>query len=222
MVGYTASPFALVGWLAKWKRMSSLPKGQSIAQYVPPAHYQRLVALRNRGILKAGFERTHPLHLAGQLRDFAKGKGGYGQNANSYVRRAVKKYKLNLAPIATAKAKPLVNDLFSSSPREHVPCLIDAIALAEAGPTAVKARSDAWAQRRVTEVLASPAEKVFESCWPADVRDSSAHIRTTLRGLLSQPDVTVAVLNLADLAGPRGILDDLSAAGFQVSGPRWK
>src|ERR1700710_1043178 len=36
MHAFTASPFSLIGWLAKWNAMGSLPKGQSLADFASP------------------------------------------------------------------------------------------------------------------------------------------------------------------------------------------
>jgi uncharacterized protein YbaP (TraB family) len=221
----SASPFAMIGWLAKFKRQASLPKGQTLANILPPSQFARLVALQKRGVLKPGFERRHPLHLAMDLRDHAKGKTGFAQRADSFVQKAVRKYKLKSVPIAKGKAKPLANDLFASRPESHVPCLVDAISLVESGPGVVQSRSRAWADRRVPAVLSSPADKPYLSCWPANVADNyfpKGQVRSTIRGLLNQPQVTVAVLDLHTLAGPGRLLDELASAGFDVSGPRWK
>lgn len=220
------NPFNLIGWLAKYKKMGSLPKGQDLGQFVAPEHMRRLAALQLRGMAQKGFERRHPLHLSNDLRDRAKGKVEYGRHAADYVEKAIKTHKLKLAvdPIAKSKAKPVVKDLFASQPTEHVPCLIDAIAAAEAGPAAVQARSDAWAARRVPEVLASPADKVFASCWPAGagIGLEPDELLAQMRELLDEGQVTVAVLSLRTLAQTDGILDRLQAAGFDIQGPAWK
>jgi len=222
----TASPFSAIGWIAKWKKMASLPKGQSLNQFLAPEHIRRLEVLEARGVAKDGFEGRHPLHLGQDLQDKAKGDIDYSRNAAEYVARAVKKYDLPVTvdPIARGKAKPVVKDLFASSPGEHVPCLIDSITAAEAGPAAVQARSDAWAARRVQEVLASPAEGFHNSCWPhgAGLGPSRDDLIAQMRQLLSEKQVTVAVLGLRSLAEKGGILDSLEAAGYDVAGPAWK
>ena len=220
---FTASPFSLIGWLAKWNAMGSLPKGQSLAAIAGPEEMRRLAALRTRGMVRGDYERRHPLHLSGDLRDRAKGDVDYARNAADYVRRAVKEHKLTMVPIRRSKAKPLVKDLFASAPAEHLPCLRAAIAMAEAGPAAIQARSDAWAARRVPEVLASPADGVYQSCWPAtEILESGAELTEEMKLLLSEPQVTVAVLTLRSLAEPGGVLDGLQAAGFDIQGPVWK
>lgn len=221
-----SNPFNLIGWLAKYKKMGSLPKDQHLGQLVAPEHMRRLAALEARGMAQKGYERRHPLHLANDLRDRARGKVEYGRHAADHVEKAIKTHKLKLAvdPIARSKAKPVVKDLFASLPSEHVPCLIDAIAAAEAGPAAVQARSDAWAARRVPDVLASPADKVHSSCWPhnAGIGLTPDELLAEMRALLDDDQVTMAVLSLRTLAERGGILDRLEAAGFDIQGPAWK
>lgn len=219
-----SSPFAAISYLARLNKMRSLPKGQTLAQMTTPAQFARLTALQAKGILKPGFERTHPLFVAYSLEKTAKGKNGYGPDASSYVRRTIKKNKIKLVPFAKFKAKPVVDDLTRSSPQTHIPCLMSAVALVEAGPGAIKAHSDAWASRRVADTLNSPAEKAERACWPSNSvfdRQLSAALQPTMRRLLAEPQSTVAVMSLHALARPGGVLDDLKAAGFDVRGPRW-
>jgi hypothetical protein len=49
-----------------------------------------------------------------------------------------------------------------------------------------------------------------------------APLRPQVRALMADPRLTVAVVGLPSLAKPGGILDDLVAAGFKISGPIWK
>lgn len=233
-VRYTASILYGPRLAAKAKKMATLPEGETLARHLPPDQYRRLAALGADGWLKAGYERRHPLQVANELIREALGRPGGGfisiskvrpgqGDADSWIRAAVKKYDLNLVPIPTARLKPVMKDLLSAPPGEHVPCLTAAIAAAEAGRGANKARSDAWADRRVPEVLDSPVQKALATCSPEAMRrDSSPEVRRTVRGLLDEPLVTVAVLELGALAGPGGILDELQAQGFEIRGPAWK
>lgn len=222
-IGVSASPFSLVGYLVKWRKQATLPKGQSLAQMLTPAQFQRLAALQKRGVLKPGFERKHPFHLALALHRVAKGKGGSARSASEHVRKAVAKHKIRTVPITEVRAKNVVGDFFATPPRAYLPCLMDSVALVEAGPGAVKARSDAWAGRQVQAVLASPAEKVVDSCMPpAFASAKPRNLPGQVKGLLAQAPLTVAVIDLGTLARPGGVLDSLDAAGFDVRGPRWK
>jgi uncharacterized protein YbaP (TraB family) len=220
----TASPFRAIGWIARWNAMGSLPKGQSLSAIAGPEAMRRLAALRTRGMVEADYDRRHPLHLSGDLRDRAKGGIDYGRNVADYARNAARKHKLaGVVPVERSRARPVVKDLFASTPEEHLPCLEAAIAAAEAGPAAVQARSDAWAARRVPEVLASPADPVYQSCWPSGIfAEREADLLEQMKRLLAEPQVTMAVLGLRTLAEPGGILDGLQAAGFDIQGPVWR
>ena len=219
---FDASPFAMIGYVIKFLRMAKLPKGQSLRQMMPPEQFQRLTALHDRGLLKAGFERTHPLHLAIELHDIVDGNKGFGLNAGDYVKRAVKTHKLKLVPIPRRNIKQPINALFKSSPEAHVPCLTASISLVEAGSQAVAERSEAWAARRVPEVVSSLPTKVFAQCSLDEYLAAKLDWRGAVRRVLTEPKLTVAVLDLASLALPGGLLDELKAAGYQIKGPAWK
>jgi uncharacterized protein YbaP (TraB family) len=220
----TASPFRAIGWLAKWNKMSSLPKGQSLSAIAGPQAMRRLAALRARGMVRADYDRRHPLHLSQDLRSRAKGDIDYGPDVADYAAHAAKKHKLaKVVPTQRSKAKPVVKDLFASTPQDHLPCLDAALTLAEAGPAAVQARSDAWAARRVRDVLNSPADPVYDRCWPSGVfAERETGLLDQMKQLLAEPQVTMAVLSLRTLAEQGGILDGLEAAGFDIQGPAWK
>ena len=220
---FNASPVAMVGYLVKFLRMAKLPKGQSLQTMLPPEQFQRLVALRNKGVLKKGFEKTHPLHLAIALHDAMEGKKGFGDNATEFAKRAVKKHKLKQVPIPRRSIKQPLNALFKSRPEAHLPCLMASVSLMEAGGSQViKARSDAWAQRRVPDVLSSPATRVFSTCSLNEYLDSQPDWRGAARRLMSERPVTVAVFDLASVAERGGLLDEFSTRGFEVKGPAWK
>ena len=215
--------FSGIAALRKFLAQRTLPKGQTLQAMMAPEQFGRLVALRERGVLKAGFERIHPLHLAHSLDSATMGKGGIAPG--THVSRVARKNKLKIVPSAKADAKAVTTELFGSEPRAHMPCLMAAVALAEAGSAALKARSDAWAERRVPAALASVAWLRERSCWPAGSRltaRGSAALSDTVRRLLAQPKVTLAVISLDSLAERGGVLDDLVAAGFDVRGPKWK
>jgi uncharacterized protein YbaP (TraB family) len=220
----TASPFRAIGWIAKWNSMGSLPKDQSLSAIAGQQATRRLATLRARGMVRADYDRRHPLHLSNDLRDKARGEIDYSRNVADYARSAAKKHKLaEVVPIQRSKAKPVVKDLFASTPQEHLPCLEASLSLAEAGPAAVQARSDAWAARRVREVLDSPADAPWERCWPSGVfAERKVELLPQMKQLLAEPQITVAVLSLRTLAERGGLLDGLEAAGFDIQGPAWK
>lgn len=212
-----------IGALSKWRKQATLPKGQTLRSMMAPDQFARLVALRNRGVLGAGFERKHPFHLARSLINATAGKRA--PDVDAYVRRTARKNKLKMVPLARGDSKAVLADLFGSAPQSHVDCLMDAVALAEAGRGAFKARSAAWAERRVPAAQASVASRFERTCFPQGSRFETARekgLSGGVRALLGQPQVTIAVISLDSLASRGGVLDDLVAAGFDVRGPRWK
>jgi hypothetical protein len=144
--------------------------------------------------------------------------------ASGYVAAAARKHKIPTVPLRTVAAGPLAKQFFTLPPATFVPCLRNSIRLAEAGPGVFKARSDAWAERRVKDVLASPGGAAeFIDCAPTDIREAlMPDLRPTMRGLAGQAGTTLAVVDLKSLAQAGGILDALVAAGHQVRGPAWK
>lgn len=224
--------FSLIGTIGKWRKQATLPKGQTLQMIATPDQWARLVALRDQGILKPGFERKHPFHLAMMLGDLTSGSQKRAPGVSAYVRRFVRKNKSKEVPLAQANIKELTGELFASAPSAHMACLMDKVTLVEAGATGVKMRADAfavrsqaWAARRVPEALAAKTDDGRRSCWPESGRFDKAQeasLGPTVRGLMAKSEVSLAVLSLESLAAPGGILDDLVAAGFDVSGPRWR
>ncbi|SFP80540.1 TraB/GumN family protein [Sphingomonas rubra] len=224
--------FSMISLIGKWRAQSTLPKGQTLEAMTSPAQWAQLVALRHRGILKPGFERKHPYHLAVDLGRSLHERRKLVPGADAYVRRYLGKNKDKRVPLAQAGIKEVTAEFFASSPREHVPCLMDVVALVEAGDAGAQsraaarvARSGAWAARRVPAALAAKVDDGQQRCWPHGgslERKRDAALGPALWGLLGRPQVTLAVVSLDALAAPGGVLDDLVAAGFDVSGPRWR
>jgi len=218
----------------KARRMERLPAGQSLANYLPPNQYRRLLDLQRKGLLRPGFEFRRPLFVAYDLIEAGKGAEPSGHflsisrvdwktDPEGFVRHSVNQYHLRLVPMRKVSLNGALDRLARTPPAAHVPCLVAAADFAEAGPSAFQARSQAWVTRRVAEVVDSPAEKTFTTC-ASEVRDMDdvGAIEESLRGVLRQPVTTVAVLELSTLAAPGQILDRLAAAGFEIRGPKWK
>ena len=219
----SVSPFQAVGYYLKFRNRATLSKGQGLGQMLSPQDLQRLGALQRRGVLKPGWERRNPLHLSIELRNRTQGKMKETAGAGGYVAAAARTHKRSIVPLRTVRAGPLAKRFFATPPSAFVPCLRDSIALAEAGGGVFKARSDAWAQRRVKDVLAYPGGGAdIVDCGPSDLREAlNPDLRPTMRRLVREPGSTLAVVDLKALAQGGGILDNLKAAGYEVRGPAW-
>ena len=162
--------FSIAGALGKFLKQASLPKGQTLQALTTPEQWARLVSLRDRGVLKPGFERRHPAHLALALhrsvRDKSKRKPVPG--ADDHVRRFLARNKAKRVPLRTIDFKMLMAEYFRVPPPAHVACMMAAATIAEGGAAGTRARtaavarrSAAWAARRVPEALAAkPSETV--------------------------------------------------------------
>lgn len=231
-VGVKFGLFSLIDTIGKWRKQASLPKGQTLQMMTTPEQWARLVALRNQGFIKPGFERKHPYHLAMTLTALVRSKSERVPGADSYVRRYVRKNPAKEVPLIRFSVTEVANAFFASSPLSHVPCLMDAVTLVEAGQAGIKARADAfvtrsqaWAARRVPEALMARSDNGQRSCWPEGTTYSQARqasLRPIVRDFMDRPEVTLAVLSLESLAQKGGVLDDLVTAGFDISGPNWR
>ena len=232
-VQYTGGFFSIMGARGNVRQMERLPARESLAQFTVPGDYQQLLALSGKGAVKPGFEARHPLFVAYDLMQFAKGErpGGYlsisrvdwKADPQGFVRYTINKYHLRLAPMQKESLNGALAPIAATPPRAATPCLAAAIRYAEADPSTYQARSQAWAARRVPEVVRSPAERAFTTCAAAIRNEPDAWgIKSSLFGVLRQPGTTVAVLELSTLAADGGIFDKLAAAGFEIGGPRWK
>jgi CubicO group peptidase (beta-lactamase class C family) len=217
------SPFKMAGYIIRMRRVMSLPKGTTLADMLPAADYQRLVALKRRGLLNEGFERTHPFYLSVKLKEKAFGEGKGGRGVLQFANQIAKEHKIRRVPPPSLRSKPFAQAHFRSDPREFVPCLLATIDLVEAGRAAFAAESLAWKERRVADVLASPGSRRHEACIPPALRENDRPDgRAEIRALMNEPQVTVALVPLISLAQSGGVLDNLAAAGYTVRGPDWR
>jgi hypothetical protein len=223
MMTVSVNPFAMVGYLAKWKRRAKLPKGQSLSAMLGARDTARLQRLAAQGLAPADFDRWHPLHLAFNMGDRLRKKTGLMEQATTTVAKAAGKHKVARVPLERTAARPLVDSVFQSKPADHLPCLSATLDAVEAGPEGLRARSRDWAAKRISATLASPSQRLGSSCWPSTSNPKDpAQLQATARRTLAAGGTTLAVLNLDTLARPGGLLDALTAAGYQVDGPAWR
>lgn len=224
--------FSVISTIGKWRAQAKLPNGQTLQSITTPVQWSRLVALRDRGVLKPGFERTHPYHLAMALGRSLRDRRKLDPGADAYVRRYLRKNRNKEVPLTQGALKGMTAEFFASSPRAHVACLMDTVAVVEAGEAGLSARaaardarSVAWTERRVPAALGARAADPQRSCWPRGSgveRARDASLLPAIRDALSRSQVTLAVVSLDALAGQGGVLDALVASGAQVRGPAWK
>lgn len=83
--------FSAIGAIGKWRSQATLPTGTTLQGLTTPEQWARLVNLRSRGVLKPGFERTHPFHLAMALLERApRDRRKFEPGVDMCVRRSSK------------------------------------------------------------------------------------------------------------------------------------
>jgi hypothetical protein len=223
VVGVSVNPFAMINYLAKWKRRAKLPRGTGLSAMLGPADTLRLQRLAAAGLAPADFDRWHPLHLAFNMGDRLRKKTVLMESASSTVTKAAARHKVARLPIERTAARPLADSVFNSKPADHLPCLSATIAAVEAGPEGLRARSRDWAAKRIAATLASPTQRLGSDCWPSTVRPSAlGDLEASARRSLASLGTTLAVLNLDTLARSGGLLDRLASSGLKVEGPSWR
>ena len=222
-VAVSVNPFAMMNYLAKWKRRAKLPAGESLSAMIGPAETARLRRLAAQGLAPADFDRWHPLHLAFNMGDRLRKRTGLMETANAAVTRAASKHKVPRVPIERAAARPLADSIFKSKPADHLPCLSSTLDAVEAGPESLRARSRAWAAKRIPAALASRSQRLGENCWPSTLNPNGfPRLEATARNSLVAGGTTLAVLDLETLARRGGLLDAVAAGGFRIDGPAWR
>ncbi|HEY1749886.1 MAG TPA: TraB/GumN family protein [Caulobacteraceae bacterium] len=170
------------------------------------------------------YDRWKPA-IAGVLMtlDFRQGARLDADQPVAAIRGLAQRHGVAVAPAASYAAMPFAKMFVAElSDQVNAACLADALDEVEAGAGRTRAAADAWARGDVAGALT--AERGFERCAAALpngadlVRQSEADQTHALEGALKTPGETVAVVDLRPLLAKGGVLDQLRAAGYQVSG----
>jgi hypothetical protein len=230
-IQYHAGVFQIMRASAKAKKMERLPPGHNLAAYLSPAQFSRIASLQERGLVAPDFATRRPIFVAYDLIRSAKreqrsdafltvGRVDWKADPDAFVRYAADKYRLRLVPMRTERLSAALDEIAQTPIGAQLPCLVAAMDFAEAPSGSYQARSQAWAERRVPDVLVSPAENAFTTC--AKLVRNEPDPRPALMAALHQPLTTVAVLELSALGSSGGVLDYLRKQGFEISGPHWR
>ncbi len=141
----------------------------------------------------------------------------------SLATRAARKHRVRRVPFRGFERIRLSESVEAARARE-ARCVRSAVELAEHAQEDAAERLTAWRRSDVPALTASRLEAAARDCSAlAGPRFDLAQptIEAALRGTLSEPGVTVAVLPLWSLTDPGRLLDRLSR-DLPVAGPRWR
>jgi uncharacterized protein YbaP (TraB family) len=219
------SPADVFRLLWRGRTIAQLPKGISAADYLNGDQQKRLERLEKR--YGQSYTRESPLFLANNLlNEQLRFNRNTTEDATDVVRRTARKSRIKMRPVGRVYGDELVSSLLSAPPSAHVPCLDAAMRAADAGPSVVVERGEAWTRFDVPKVMASPLEAALGVCWPWGDPRFGPELRgqwiDAVGEALETPGVTLAVAPLQVLAEKGGVLDRLQRQGFEVEGPAWK
>ena len=207
-------------------RFTKLPKKTVAADYLDTAQRARLAALEekyDKDYDRGSFLITSFNLLSSQL-DFDDDT--LDDDATDIVRKAADKADVRITRPERFRGEDLLDDLAEAPPESHIPCLEAAMTATEAGPAIIEARGREWTKFNVPAVMDNPLEVALGQCWPWADPEVGEEIRAQwtamIEGAAAQTGTSLAVVPLRVLAEPDGVLDQLEARGFDVSGPEWR
>jgi hypothetical protein len=202
-----------------------LPGETTTADYLSAETQARLDVLEAQ--YRQDYDRISLMLIASDLlTDQLRFERDTGTSAGDVVRRTARRARIPVRAVIAGRGDDLIDNLLTTPPETHRPCLEAAIAATEAGREGVIQRGRDWTRLRVPEVRQSALEQALEQCWPwgdprtgADFRAAwLAEIETALTG----DAVVMGVGPLGLLAEPDGLLDRLEARGYVIDGPMWR
>ncbi len=206
-------------------RFTKLPDKTVAADYLDAAQRARLGALEvqfDQDYDRGSFLMTAFDLLARRL-DF---DDSTTKDATDIVRKAADKADVPITRPERFRGEDLLDNLVESDPASHIPCLEAAMDATEAGQDIIEKRGEDWRKFDVPAVMANPLEIALGKCWPWADDELGEEIRAQwvgmIEGAVATEGVTLAVVPLRVLAEPDGVLDQLEARDFLISGPEWK
>ena len=219
------SPGDVLRLIFRGGRFTKLPDGMVAADFLTPGQRTRLAALEaeydvdydRRSFLMSSFD------LLARRLDF---DDDTTKDATDIVRKAADRADVPITRPERFRGEDLLDNLADAPPASHIPCLEAAMGATEAGQSIIEARGNDWRGFDVPAVMANPLEIALGTCWPWADDDLGEEIRDQWTGMIanaaSDAGVTLAVVPLRVLAEQDGVLDQLDARGFAVSGPDWR
>jgi uncharacterized protein YbaP (TraB family) len=206
-------------------KFTKLPDDTLASDYLSPeqwARLQKLGAAHEEDYARQSFLLTSFEMLRSELRfnrDTAR-------EVSDVVKDAAEKADVPITRAATLRGEDIIDNLADAPPTAHIPCLTAAMDAVEAGPDIVTKRATDWRRYDIPSVMANPLETALGRCWPWADETLGSELRTIWVDRIAEASAakgtTLAVVPLRVLAESGGVLDQLAARGFDISGPAWK
>ncbi len=219
------SPGDVLRLIFRGGSFTKLPDKGVASDYLDEAQRARLAALEeeyDQDYDRGSFLMTSFDLLARRL-DF---DDSTTKDATEVVRKAADKADIPIDRPERFRGEDLLDDLAEAEPASHIPCLEAAMIATEAGQSIIEQRGEDWRKFDVPAVMANPLEIALGQCWPWADDDLGQEIRgqwvDKIAGAAGSQGVTLAVVPLRVLAEKDGVLDQLDARDYVISGPEWR
>ncbi len=213
--------------------------GQTLAQILPTALYQRWLALKSRYLGRGdAVERYRPLFAARELYVAALDHAGLSSEKIAWkrVRESARRWHVPVrsvdVDITVKDPKGALREIEQIAREPDVACLASTIEQLESDVGTMRARANLWSLGDVDGLRALPYPDARQACFDAvasvpelgrqmiDARDRLAdHWLETATGALARNRTTFAVLPISELLRPDGPLARLRVQGFLIIDP---
>jgi len=222
-VGGASIRVGLSGVPALLRLRGQLKSKTPLESTLPPELRDRFVAARTRlGQPASRYAGSTPLLAGDQLYDDSR-EAGKWRSIQKDIEAAAKRRKLKLTSTAHVDGTPFFRTVATSlTPQVHNGCLEAALDDVEA-PGRARRAAQGWADGDLRAALDHP--RGFQAClllmaggeqiWKRVTRNQTQDVIAALE----KPGHGVAVITLRRLMAEDGVLQQLRAAGYQVTGP---
>lgn len=219
------SPGDVLRLMFSGSKFTKLPGKTVASDYLSEAEWTRLAGLGTAH--EEDYERKSFLLTSFQmLRKQLRFNRETADEPSDIVRKAADKAKVPTTRAASLRGEDIIDNLADAPPAAHVPCLNAAMDAVEAGPDIVERRAADWRRYDIPAVMANPLESALGQCWPWADETLGSELRTIWVDRIAEASTatgtTLAVVPLRVLAESGGVLDQLDARRFDISGPAWK
>ena len=205
--------------------------GKRLKDALPPELHQRFAALRSRYSDDPDkWEHYRPIIAVALLQQAAFHQAGLSMRMDlgASVRVLAKNAHVRVEEVKMAGVGDMLDTLKSMPPATENLCVDASLVVTETGLPRLVARAQAWVDGNIERLRTLPVPSEVDACRDAlegghGVLDIIALMRRAwLAGIeksLQGSGTTIAVVNWDLLVDPGGLLDQLRAAGFEISAP---
>ena len=238
-VSVPKNPVSIARTLRTFREVTRLPKGQSLADVVPSALYERFGKLKTQYFPRDdSFEELTPyyasMEMTQQILDeehlvpFVRIMSDIDRflRRNKLLRRTDPAYLARETMKAGEFQEIMTADAVDFPPELQLPCLERRITFFERDLPVAKKQANGWALGRLDDLYATAALREPDPCFhvPDELKDEAAQAAVKRRenwlaaaeAALAENASTFAVLGVDDLVEPGGLLAELVAKGYAV------